>query len=276
MAERAAPLCRIRRMRNIINQVKRRYAGEKRMAARSWIALEVGDCRFNYLGIVLFRVHVLGGSSGLGGIQRANARPLYAERASKKGRDSNPRDGFPSIRIAGGCLQPLGHPAIKMAVYLRLRKNFQGPAGSPRWRPLPRSIFLGQLDGEDSRRLGRVGGVFGAEFASGVVSVDLPKQLAALVGEAAEIVLAVGVVVRGGGSTRSHHAIMRNDMRLTHALPVPGAPGEATFPPPVKGNYPPVKRNYPPVTFLLSPLLFSRYLHVEFAKACRNPWSFPV
>ena len=39
--------------------LKRRYAGEERVPARSWIALEVGDCRLNYLGVVLFRVHVL-------------------------------------------------------------------------------------------------------------------------------------------------------------------------------------------------------------------------
>jgi len=59
-------------------------------------------------------------------------------------------------------------------------------------RPPPRSVFLGQHDGEDSRRLGRVGGVFGAVLASGVVVVDLPKELAALVGEAPEIMLPVG------------------------------------------------------------------------------------
>jgi len=75
--------------------------------------------------------------------------------------------------------------------------------------PPARSIYLGQNDGEDSRRLGRVGRVFGAEFAKGVEIVDLPNQLAALVGEAPEAVLLLGVVVRGGGSTRSHHAIMR-------------------------------------------------------------------
>ena len=54
--------------------------------------------------------------------------------------------------------------------------------GRPTGRPLPRSILVGQHDGEDSRCLGRVGGVLGAEFASGVVIVDLPKQLVASLG----------------------------------------------------------------------------------------------
>ena len=64
--------------------------------------------------------------------------------------------------------------------------------GPPSRRPPPRSILLRKHDGEDSRRAGRVGGVFGAELASGVVIVDLPKQLAALVGEAAEVMLLCG------------------------------------------------------------------------------------
>ncbi len=59
-------------------------------------------------------------------------------------------------------------------------------------RPPPWSIFFGQHDSEDSRRPGQVGWVFGAEFASGVVVVNLPKQLATLVGEASEIMLPGG------------------------------------------------------------------------------------
>lgn len=71
-------------------------------------------------------------------------------------------------------------------------------------RPSPRSVFLGKQDGKDSRRLGGVGGVFGAVFASPVVIVDLPENALALVFDAPEIMLPVRVVVLGEGVERAN------------------------------------------------------------------------
>jgi len=72
-------------------------------------------------------------------------------------------------------------------------------------------ILLCQHDGQDARGLGRVGRVLGAsriavQFALGIqrVIVDFPEDLMALDGEGAEVVLAVGVVVRGEGVKGPH------------------------------------------------------------------------
>src|SRR5271165_6756556 len=58
-------------------------------------------------------------------------------------------------------------------------------------------------------------------------------SLRPLVGEAPEVVLLVGVVVRGGGSIRSHHAITRGLTCVFRMACCPGRAGEATVPPPV-------------------------------------------
>ena len=64
-------------------------------------------------------------------------------------------------------------------------------------RPPPRSILFSQHDRENARGLCRVGGVFRAELTSRVVIVDLPENALAVVVEAPEIMLTVGVVVVG-------------------------------------------------------------------------------
>ena len=72
-------------------------------------------------------------------------------------------------------------------------------------RPLPRSIFLGEHDGENAHRLCGIGEVFGAELTGGgVVVVDLPENALGVVIDPPEIMLPVRVVVGREGVERPH------------------------------------------------------------------------
>lgn len=62
-------------------------------------------------------------------------------------------------------------------------------------RPPALSVFTGQEDGQDAGGDIRVCRVFAAIFEPVVVIVDLPEDFFASIGEAAEIMLAIGVVI---------------------------------------------------------------------------------
>src|ERR1700740_2397277 len=80
------------------------------------------------------------------------------------------------------------------------------PGIGSRSKAAPRSwsVFGCQHDGEDAGGLLWVAGVFAAALHVGSVIVDLPENLFALVGERAEMPLAVSVVVGREGVEGLH------------------------------------------------------------------------